>query len=264
MQALYDRDYVLVSLYDVAKKTMNQDGEFSISDGDLLLPEGKKPIILTQIVNGLGNTGFASRVVLDSSGALKCEMADGSTGSYDLIPVLKDFVAQHPDFSYCGAKATIAIIGCNGILGHDVSSTEVPAIIDALRADGFDIACCTYADARYGDMTLEQIQADMVQWNSQLKPVLGDVDILVYPNGSDIGTQEKYSGVIYQYLHDNGLCYFIGQDSDTRAWGQLKDNYLRQTRRSLAPGIMYYSYSYFEDLFDARSVLDSDRGKIPY
>ena len=45
-------------------------------------------------------------------------MDDGSVsvGSYDLVPLLDDFIKEHPDFSYRGAKACIAFTGYNGIL----------------------------------------------------------------------------------------------------------------------------------------------------
>ena len=35
------------------------------------------------------------------------KMEDGtvSAGSYDLVPILNDFIDEHPDFSYKGAKA---------------------------------------------------------------------------------------------------------------------------------------------------------------
>ena len=46
------------------------------------------------------------------------KMDDGSVsvGSYDLVPLLDDFIKEHPDFSYRGAKACIAFTGYNGIL----------------------------------------------------------------------------------------------------------------------------------------------------
>jgi hypothetical protein len=40
------------------------------------------------------------------------------TGDYDMVPILEKFVAQHPDFSYRGAKAVLALTGYNGLLGY--------------------------------------------------------------------------------------------------------------------------------------------------
>ena len=78
------------------------------SDGDLLADK-----------NG---GGFASKLVLDQSGKVTCEMVDsnGQTiyGAYDMIPILDEFVERHPDFSYRGAKAILALTGYNGLFGY--------------------------------------------------------------------------------------------------------------------------------------------------
>lgn len=299
LQNLYERGYMLVSLYDIATKNVDASGNVTLSAGKLYLPEGKKPLLLTQtgvnyftyMVDGDGDgyadkdgSGFASRLILDANGELTCEMVDAEgntvTGAYDLIPILNDFVERHPDFSYHGAKATIAVTGYDGLFGYRTDPetaqllgeeyyqqqlADVQPIIEAIRSDGYDIACYTYDLANYGEMDLSEIQADLALWTAEVAPLLGNVDILVYPNGSDIaGTDTKYSSNTYDYLKSYGFCYFIGQDSATRAWGQLTESYLRQTRRQLAPNIMYYSYSYYDDLFDGRGVLSEARGEIPY
>ena len=202
------------------------------------------------------------------------------TGAFDFIPILNEFIEEHPDFSYKGARATIAVTGYDGLFGYrtdpetaekisqdyyEQQLADVKAVVQAIRDEGYDIACYTYDMATYGEMNLEEIQADMTLWNEEVVPLLGETDILVYPNGSDIlGKEAKYSGNIYDYLRNQGFYYFIGQESSTRAWGQITENYMRQTRRQLAPNIMYYSYTYFDDVFNAQAVLDEARGEIPY
>jgi len=299
LQGLYDNGYMLISIYDAVGKTTAADGTVSLQSGRIYLPEGKKPIILTQtgtnyftyLVDGDGDgladkdgAGFASRLIVDANGNLTNEMVDAAgntvTGSFDFIPILEEFIAEHPDFSYKGARATIAVTGYDGLFGYrtdpetaekigqdyyEQQLSDVKPVIQAIRDKGYDLACYTYDLATYGEMELEEIQADMNLWNAEVAPLLGDVDILVYPNGSDIlGKEAKYSGNVYDYLRSQGFCYFIGQESTTRAWGQITENYMRQTRRQLAPNIMYYSYTYFDDVFNAQAVLDEARGEIPY
>ena len=48
------------------------------------------------------------------------ELDDGTvvTGSFDLVPLLEDFIAEHPDFSYKGARAVLAFTGYQGVLGY--------------------------------------------------------------------------------------------------------------------------------------------------
>lgn len=297
LQQLYDNGYILVSVYDLAEKTVAADGTVTVSSGRLYLPEGKKPILLTQtggnfftyMVDGDGDgiadkdgSGFPSRLVLDENGELTCEYidADGNilTGSYDFITILNDFIEAHPDFSYRGARATIAFTGYDGLLGYRTDAetaeklgaeyynqqlTEIQPILAKLREDGYDFACYTYDMANYGEMSTSSIQSDLALWTEEVLPVLGSVDILVYPYGGDVGTQKEYSGDKYNVLKDFGFSYFIGQDSSTKAWGQITDTYFRQTRRNVTGALMYYSYSYYEDLFDATKVIDSARGEVP-
>lgn len=299
LESLYEKGYMLISMSDVATKTVDADGNVTLTAGKLYLPEGKKPLLLTQtganyntyLVDGDGDgladkdgSGFASRLILDENGELTCEMVDSAgntvTGAFDLIPILNDFIEKHPDFSYRGAKAIIAVTGYDGLFGYRTDPetatllgeeyyqqqlSAVTAIIDAVRADGYEIACYTYDLANYGEMDLSEIQADLKLWSDEVTPLLGSVDILVYPNGSDIaGTNTKYSSKTYDYLKSFGFTYFIGQDSATSAWGQLTESYLRQTSRRLAGNLLYYSYSYYTDLFDGQAVLDPARGEIPY
>ena len=299
LQGLYDNGYMLISIYDAVEKVVAADGSVTLQTGRIYLPEGKKPIILTQtgtnyftyLMDGDGDgladkdgAGFASRLIVDANGELTNEMVDANgttvTGSFDFIPILNEFIEEHPDFSYKGARATIAVTGYDGLFGYrtdpetaekisqdyyEQQLNDVKAVIQAIRDDGYDIACYTYDMASYGEMDLEEIQADLTLWNQEVVPLLGETDILVYPNGSDIlGKEAKYSGNVYDYLKSQGFYYFVGQDSATRAWGQITENYMRQTRRQLAPNIMYYSYTYFDDVFNAQAVLDEARGEIPY
>ena len=293
LNELYNNGYMLVSVYDLAAKTADANGNVTMAQNTLRLPEGKKPIVLTQvgvnyftyIVDGDGDgladkdgAGFASRLVLDENGNLTNEMVDAMgnvvTGSFDLVTVLNDFVAQHPDFSYRGAKATLAVTGYDGLFGYrtdpetkDKISPEfysqqlndVKGVISKLREDGYDIACFSYDYVDYGSMSAQQISEDLEYWTNEVKPLLGDVDILVYPY-DDIGNTNLYTGNKYQTLADYGFRYFISKDSSTKSWGQVTENYARMTRREVGGSLMANSPSWFEDLFDSAKVLDSNRG----
>lgn len=122
LQSLYERGYVLVDIHDVAGPQQQADGSTKYVAGDIYLPAGKTPIVMSQDdvcyyeymtdSDGdgrpdKGGDGFASRLLV-KDGKLTCEYvdADGQTryGSYDLVPLLDDFLDQHPDFSYRGAR----------------------------------------------------------------------------------------------------------------------------------------------------------------
>lgn len=293
LQELYDNGYMLVSLYDLAPKTVDANGNVTISQGRVYLPEGKQPLVLTQvgvnyftyIVDGDGDgladkdgAGFASKLVLDENGELTNEMVDAQgntvTGSFDLITILNDFIEEHPDFSYKGARATIAVTGYDGLFGYRTDPetatkisqeyynqqlADVKGVIAKLKEDGYDLACYSYDFADYGSMSAAEITADLELWTAEVKPLLGDVDILVYPY-DDIGNTNLYTGNKYTLLSDYGFCYFVGKDSSTASWGQITDEYARMMRREVGGSLMAYSPEWFDDLFNAEKVLDPNRG----
>lgn len=293
LQELYSNGYMLVSIHDLATKIVDANGNVTMTQNTIRLPEGKKPIVLTQvgvnyftyIVDGDGDgladkdgSGFASRLVLDEAGNLTNEMVDAMgnvlTGSFDLVTILNDFVAEHPDFSYRGARATLAVTGYDGLFGYRTDPetkdkisvdyynqqvSEVKGVISKLREDGFDIACFSYDYVDYGSMSAQEIAGDLELWTSEVKPLLGEVDILVYPY-DDIGGNNLYAGNKYDVLADYGFCYFVAKDSSTKAWGQVTDTYARMTRREVGGSLMANSPNWFDDLFDSGKVLDSARG----
>lgn len=130
LQSMYERGFVLVRLHDVAYEVTAEDGSRHFQEGDIMLPEGKKPFVMSQddvcYYEYMDGDGFASRMIIGEDGKPTNEMKmdDGSVsvGSYDLVPLLDDFIKEHPDFSYRGAKACIAFTGYNGILGYRTDS----------------------------------------------------------------------------------------------------------------------------------------------
>ena len=186
LNQLYENGYVLVSLYDFAVPVTAADGSVAVNRTGIRLPEGKKPIILTQEgVNYYSHTekcgGFADRLIVSANGELTCVLGE-QEGAFDLVPVLNAFLAAHPDFSYEGARATIAVSGYEGLFGMTLDQSDtIKAVADKLRAQGYDIACYTYADMEYADFGAAGIQEDLAKWSEQITPILGQTDILVYP-----------------------------------------------------------------------------------
>ena len=125
LEDMYQKGYVLVRIHDVAYEAPDENGNVRFVKGSVMLPEGKKPFVMSQddvcYYPYMDGDGFAKRVVIGEDGKPTCEMVmdDGttSTGSYDLIPLLEDFIQEHPDFSYKGARAIIAFTGYEGSTG---------------------------------------------------------------------------------------------------------------------------------------------------
>ena len=181
-------------------------------------------------------------------------------GAFDLVPVLNAFLAEHPDFSYEGARATIAVSGYEGLFGMDLNERDaIKAVADKLRAQGYDIACYTYADMEYADFGASGVQEDLDKWAEQIAPILGQTDILVYPTGGDIKGHEPYSGSKYDTLHTAGFRYFVGVENGV-TWGMTASEYARQTRTLVTADFLKSNPEWYAGLFDAATVLSEVRG----
>lgn len=297
LQQLYDNGYMLVSLDDFLTTETTDTGAVIYEAKTLYLPQGKKPLLLTQTqVNyytymvdsdgdGLADkngAGFASKLVIADDGSITCEMVnkDGNTvtGEYDLVPILDAFVEAHPDFSYLGAKAILAVTGYNGVFGYRTYAeakehygaayynAEVEGakkIAEALRNDGYEIACYTYGNENYGDFSSAQIQADLSGWTAEVVPILGKTNILVYARESDITTGAVYSGDKYNTLQKAGFQYFLGFCTNGELWVNISDDYVRIGRILVSGKSMTYNSSWFSGIFDPSAVLDRSRGTVP-
>lgn len=255
LQQLYDNGYVLIRLEDLVQKD-EKTGKFQ--PGELMLPKGKKPLVLSQQnVNydlSLSGQGFASRLMLDESGKIVNERVrlDGSitTGDFDVVTCVNAFVEKHPDFSYEGARGILGLTGYNGILGYRTApflgGTEgnkyasrygifdtaqeiekVKPVIQALKDQGWKFACNGYDRISYTS-GIEKVKADMEQWKNEVGSLVGEVDILMYPMGNDFGGRDQYhpENEVYQYLREQGFCFFSSQDvSDLGTY--LTEEYFR-------------------------------------
>ena len=263
LNQLYENGYVLVSLYDFAVPVTAEDGSVGVNRTSIRLPEGKKPIILTQEgVNFYSHTeksgGFADCLTLSAEGQLTCRMGENE-GDFDFIPVLNAFLAEHPDFSYEGARATIAVSGYEGVFGLGLDQSEaIKAVADKLRQQGYDLACYTYADMEYADYGVAGLKEDLDKWTAEIAPILGETDILVYPTGGDIKGQEAYTGSKYDALHGFGFRYFVGVNNGA-SWGMTTGEYARQQRTLVTGANLSEHPEWYAGFFDAATVLSAER-----
>ena len=292
IQILYDKGYVLVSSHDMA--TVNEDG--TMSRGKILLPEGKTPFVLSQddvsYYHYMDGDGFASRLVLDENGQVKAEYIedDGtvSVGNYDMVPILDEFISQHPDFSYRGRKGVLAMTGYNGVLGYrtdiayktgenlqdnqrefleshpdfdyEAEVAEATKVAEAMKATGWEFASHTWGHMNATDRSAEDLQTDNEKWEAYVAPILGKTDMIIFAFGADIGGWEGYSmdNPKFAYYKSRGYNYYCNVDS-SQYFVQITDEYFRQGRRNLDGYRMYYNPDLLSDLFDVSEVWDSTR-----
>ena len=298
IQQMYDRGYVLVSLHQMAQYTEGADGSGRMTAGKIMLPPGKKPIVLSiddmSYYAYMMTDGFATKLVIGPDGNLTNEMEknDGTTvyGSYDVVPLLNDFIKKHPDFSYQGAKGAIALTGYDGVFGYRTDQdyylkehllyeqaewlkkhpdfdyekdlADAKVIAQALRDDGWELASHSWGHRDMQKNSMEKFVTDMEKWIDRVESIIGDTDILIYPFGSDVETETGSAYTMdnekYAWLHDHGFHYFCTVNS-TQPSVQIGDQYLRQGRINADGYMMYHFPEKLMPYFDVDSVFDSKR-----
>ena len=298
LQSLYDRGYVLVNLTDIAAPVKGDDGKVTMQPKDILLPEGKKPIVISQddvsYYHSYEGDGIANRLVIDNSGKVRTEYIkdDGSVeiGAHDMVPILDDFVEAHPDFSYKGAKGCIALTGYNGILGYRTDPTyntekdrdsHQQAWLDAhpdfdyeeecetakevaavMKDNGWEFASHSWGHMWQTNIDDNKFQIDTQKWMDYVYPLVGGTNIWIYSNGEDVDC-ETYQAR-YQILRDNGFCYFCPVSAEQYHTEIKNGETFYQTRRNVDGYRMYKDLSdpdsdRLGDLIDVEEVFDSSR-----
>ena len=294
LQQLYDNGYILVNMDDFIITETNAAGNVVYKYKPLVLPKGKKPVMITQTnvnynyylidsnddkIPDAGGAGIASKLLWDGN-TFSCEMVDANgktvTGDFDLIPILEKFISAHPDFSYRGARATIALTGYNGLFGYRTHpdtvdsydrNTEIEGakkVATALKNAGYTLAYYTYDNSRsYMDSSLTKIKSDLMKWSDEVESIVGEFDTIVYAQDEDISEEKEYSGDKFNLLYENGFHYYIGFADSGSSWTTITDTYIHQGRIMVCGATMYHNANWFDGMFDSVSVLDPTRGNIP-
>lgn len=291
-QTMYDKGYVMVSIYDLAQ--MDENGV--MQGKEVHLPEGKIPFVLSQddvcYYHSQDGDGIATKMVVDGDGRVRNEYVedDGSisVGDYDVVPLIDRFVEAHPDFSYHGAKGIVALTGYNGILGYrtDISYQTRPddlnddkkawldahpdfnldteragakAVADAMKAEGWIFASHTWGHKNMSSVSMERLVTDTQNFKENVDPLIGGTDIIIFAFGADINDGGDYTGdEKFEYLKSQGYNYYCNVDS-SRYFVQIRDGYFRMGRRNVDGYRMYYNPEMLSDLFDASAVFDPSR-----
>ncbi|KGN39261.1 polysaccharide deacetylase [Knoellia subterranea KCTC 19937] len=283
LEQIHENGWVLVHPQDLAAP--GPDG--TMTRKRLMLPAGKKPLVLSiddvSYYEYMKGKGFASKLVIAPDGRVRNTYVDAAgreqVGAFDVVPIVDDFVRAHPDFSHNGAKGTIALTGYNGILGYRTSAREygdnattrkeqasAKAVAAALKGEGWNFASHTWGHINMTSSSLERVKADSGRWDREVRPLVGDTPLLVYPFGADIAGVEKYStrNAKFSYLHGREeFSYFFNVDASRTHWMQLTSHAMRQARINVDGMTMQRTLSgrttVLDGFFDTKSTVDPAR-----
>lgn len=206
-------------LYDITE-LLEFDETGKAKAKDIYLPAGKKPLVISiddvSYYDYMMPDGFATRLVINSAGDVVTEVKapDGTvsqTYDGDVMPIVDQFVKEHPEFSWRGAKGVVAPTGYQGAFGYRITDPDwfteeefkklcddVKAISARLRETGWQIACHSYTHNSFwrGDMSLAQVKDDLERWKSLMTPYVGETNILITPFGGRFDA----GGDVYNYI----------------------------------------------------------------
>lgn len=172
--------------------------------GHLRVPAGRRPLVVSvddlNFYDYMRRVGPQWRLALDSRGRVAVELRDRNghhpvlSRTAEIVPLLDDFVAAHPDFSVDGAKAVIALTGYEGVLGERTNVATAPdigarrarvrALARRLRATGWRFASHSWGHIDHAKRSMASVRADAARWRAQVRPLVGPTDIYVYPFGA--------------------------------------------------------------------------------
>ena len=135
--------------------------------------------------------------MLDPGGEVKVEVRDDRgtrVTDDDIVPIVDQFVAAHPDFSAEGAKGVIALTGYEGLFGERINQLDDPdhqgavaratAIANRLKATGWTLASHSYGHIDLNKASIGFVRADAEKWLAEATPIIGPTDVYIYAYGA--------------------------------------------------------------------------------
>ena len=264
---MYTQDYVLVDINEFYEVEY-EDEIKKIITKKLLVPEGKKPLILSiddlNYYDYMRENGIVHKLVIDEKNEIAAwtDDEDGGELSYDqdIITILEEFIKQHPDFSVRGAKGIIALTGFEGVLGYrsqhedneeyEEEAEKAVVIVDKLKEMGWRFACHSFTHWNLRSISFDSFMFDVDSWDNEVKPIIGETDLYIYPFGSGVEHIERK----HKVLRDRGFNLFfgIGMGYDYR----IVNGYIFLERRNIDGTYFRAFRNRVDRLFDMDKVID--------
>lgn len=270
LDSLYQKNYILININYLYEEKIKNGSKVISPKENLMLPEGKKPLIISiddlNYYDYMVQNGNVHKLVLDEKGntATLTSSSVGEQIAYDneIVPILDEFVRQHPDFSFQGAKGTIALTGYEGILGYRLDTTDpnyeqekskVLALVNHLKSSGWTFASHGYGHLDAREIGYNNFVRDTSRWKQEVEPLLGPTNIYIYPFGSSLNHDDPK----FQYLLDSGFQVFYGVGPNP--YLKITSDYILMDRRHIDGLALHYQSDLLIGLFDSKAILDPVR-----
>lgn len=293
LNSLYEKGYILIDA------NLLYDEETGKAVKSLMLPKGKKPLILTfddvTYDSRKQGNGMVDKLIVDDDGYVctYTKMSDGTeviSYSNEHFPVINAFVREHPDFTFHGARGTLFFTGFDGILGYRTQSeplTEAEAalgldrnaeiaaakkVIAAMKEEGWTFGSHSYNHRHMTRMSAAEFKKDTDMWREEVGSIVGETKLFCWPYGDH--TDSKYNsnlrkGELHKYLYDNGFRVFFGCGSARYVASEPDGLGIFTDRKGMTGNVLYYiEMEYKAYLRDYLYLIDPDKMwdplRLPY
>lgn len=244
LESLYKNNYIIVSMNDVWKEEIDASGPAFMKRAKLMLPEGKKPIILSfddvNYYNYMLQNGFTYKLVVKDGELWSYGLDTSGNPVYsqdlDAITILDKFVRAHPDFSLNGARGCLCLTGYQGILGYrtmtdiNIQTAEaetarqseieaVKPVVAMLKETGWYFSSHSWGHINLSTSGLSAAEQDTQRWLDEVGSLVGSTMLYIYPFGArPDGDDVNKTGKVFKFLQSKGFRVFasVGIDSFTK------------------------------------------------
>ena len=285
LESLYNNNFILVDMNDVWSEHINENGERRMRKNTLMLPEGKKPIVISfddlSFYDYMTGDGFMEKYIVGDDGDIWAAGVDPSgnrivSQDHAAVTILDKFIKQNPGFSL-GAKGCIALTGYEGILGYrthfdrnnDTQQAKlermqeiarVRPVVKRLKETGWYFATHSYGHINLERASLNGVVNDANRWLDEVGSLVGETKVFIYPFGTRLDGSDVYSTgpALLAYI-DLGFRYFasVGYEPFSRIKTDVPAVMLD---RMNSDGVtLRNSRERFMRFYDAREVFDPSR-----
>lgn len=282
LSSLYNNNYVLIDI----------DSIYEIKNGKpikkkLMLPQGKKPLIFSfddvNYDSKKKNKGMVDKIILDRNNQIATYTSKQSIAkrvSYDneFVTIMEEFIKNHPDFSFNGARGVINLTGYDGILGYRTQKSnatnryeikKATQVVTKLKNLGWKFANHSYGHYHMKSLSDLEFTKEVQNWQNEVKPIIGECSIYVYPYGEwEIKTPDGQLSYKHQTLLDAGFRLFLGV-GNKNYFGYMPINStethtLLMDRKAIDGQTLRLYKEEYSHLFDCEEVYDSVNRTVPY
>lgn len=273
LKQLYNNGYSLVDIHDTFYEDENGKVNFYES---VSVPIGRKPLIFSidDVVydpEKRGN-GMVDIMLLDDSGEITSGVykSDGSLQyiqNREFVPILECFIKEHPEFSSNGARMTLCMTGFTGVFGYRTDKDfegdrkkeieQAKQVFEKLKSLGYSFACHGYGHYDTTKLSKASLAEDLKCFEEEVKPIIGDVNVFVYPYGKLVKPQDER----YKVMQDYGYKVFcsVSHFFYQRNYEDKKSLYMT---RIAIDGYSLRNYKkVLSPLFDVNKVIDIENRK---